>query len=146
MTGTNHALTGAVIATVILNPIILIPVAFASHFVLDSLPHFGEVIGKRNTLSKTVWAIDGVVLVAILLFLVVTSNWLILLGAMMAISPDGAWIYRFVVSEKLGKLAPKPTNRFNSFHENIQKFESRKGLIVDIAWFIVFTTILTSRI
>jgi hypothetical protein len=40
MTLTNHLLTGAAIAKLLPSPV-AIPIAFASHFVLDALPHFG---------------------------------------------------------------------------------------------------------
>ena len=40
MTGTNHAMTGGVIGLVIGGPI-AIPIAFASHFLLDWMPHLG---------------------------------------------------------------------------------------------------------
>ncbi len=41
MTGFNHAVTGALIAGAVGNPFLAIPLAFASHFVLDAIPHFG---------------------------------------------------------------------------------------------------------
>jgi hypothetical protein len=37
----NHAALGAVIGLVTKDPLIAIPAAFASHFVLDALPHYG---------------------------------------------------------------------------------------------------------
>ena len=53
MTATNHALTGAAIATLgKATPICAIPLAFASHFVCDSLPHFGL---KLKFGSKGMW-------------------------------------------------------------------------------------------
>jgi hypothetical protein len=38
---TNHALTGAYLGLSIDNPALLLPTVIASHFALDSLPHFG---------------------------------------------------------------------------------------------------------
>lgn len=40
MTATGHAIIGTVIAAKIGNPALAIPIAFASHFVADSLPHW----------------------------------------------------------------------------------------------------------
>ena len=40
MTATNHALTGATIATLVRQPYLAIPLAFLSHFFCDALPHF----------------------------------------------------------------------------------------------------------
>lgn len=142
MTATNHALTGAVIATVISVPIIALPLAFSSHFVLDVLPHFGEKPGKRKRLSKSVWSVDVILLIFFLLILAFTSNWLALLGAVLAISPDFAWIYKFMVDERFGSLPPKPENRFNSFHSGIQKYETRRGIVFEIVWFVLLSSIL----
>jgi len=138
MTGTNHALTGALIGFSLGNPILVAPVAFASHFLLDTLPHFGEKFGKRKLLSKSIWLIDAVLLGSFLVFLLLNAHWIMLLGAVVAISPDFAWVYRFVIAEKCGRLAPGPTHVFNQFHAGIQKLETRKGLIAEILWFAVF--------
>ena len=40
MLSTPHLLVGAAIVKVIPNPVISLPLAFASHFVLDSIPHW----------------------------------------------------------------------------------------------------------
>lgn len=40
MTATAHALVGAAIAKAIPNPAIAIPLAFASHFIMDAVPHW----------------------------------------------------------------------------------------------------------
>jgi hypothetical protein len=145
MSGTNHALTGAVIASVVGQPILAIPLAFASHFLLDSMPHFGEEFGQRKRFTKTVWMVDFVLLSSFLVLLVLTSNWLLLAGAVAAISPDFAWIYRFVVKEKRGKLKPPKMNKFNSFHSSIQKYESKYGILTEVTWFIFASGILYSQ-
>jgi hypothetical protein len=136
MTGTNHALTGALIATAIGNPIVFVPAAIGSHFVLDMLPHFGEKYGQRKKLTKIVWTADAGLLVGGLILLVATQNWLIALGSFAALSPDLAWIFRFVFIEKWGTLPPGNLNRLNSFHANIQKLESREGVFVEVLWLI----------
>jgi hypothetical protein len=146
MTGTNHALTGAVIAGVIGVPILAAPVAFLSHFVLDSLPHFGEEVSPLTKFTKKVWLLDFIVLLVFLGFLVVTSNWLLLVGALFAILPDFAWVYRFVFKEKLGKIKPSKMNKLNSFHSSIQNYETKEGIAVEIVWFILSSTILYSFI
>lgn len=48
MTATAHALVGGAIAASITNPAIGIPLAFASHPVLDIIPHWDFGIGWRN--------------------------------------------------------------------------------------------------
>jgi hypothetical protein len=51
MTATNHVITGAILVAAIKNPVVALPLALASHFVLDYLPHFGDKTGltKRTT-------------------------------------------------------------------------------------------------
>src|SRR5690242_2115662 len=49
MTATNHALSGAVIALAVKNPVLAIPLAFVSHFVLDLLPHYNPPGLTRET-------------------------------------------------------------------------------------------------
>jgi hypothetical protein len=144
MTGTNHAVTGAVLVAAIANPVVAIPLAFASHFLLDSLPHFGESNPKLSSLTKKVWTVDFIVLSSFLLILFLTSNWFLLAGAFAAISPDFAWIYRFVFKEKLGKVSPTAKNKFNNFHSSIQNYETKNGIVIEIVWFTFITSILLS--
>lgn len=136
MTGTNHALTGALIATAVGNPIAAVPLAFASHFVLDAVPHYGEELAKRSTLMRKVWLVDGTFLLVGLVILIFTQNWLAMLGAYAAISPDFVWIYRYIFEEKWGTLPPTKKRGLNKFHSWIQKYETRKGLVFEIIWFV----------
>lgn len=133
MTGINHSVTGTIIANALPLPLAL-PLAFVSHFVLDMLPHFGEIYEKRKKLSKTVWAIDISLAVAFNLFLLLNHHWVILACSLIAISPDFLWVYRFTVQERFGKLPPKPCGTFNRFHAGIQKLENRMFLPIEIIW------------
>jgi hypothetical protein len=142
MTATNHALTGAIIVTIISVPVIGLPLAFVSHFVLDSLPHYGAPYGSRDKNMTAVWIIDAITLAILLGLLVFSGNWLVLTGALVAISPDIAWVYRFIVLERFGKLPPKPANKFNQFHSRIQKYEFKKGIFIEIVWTIIFSLVL----
>lgn len=70
-----HILVGIAIATKIPNPILAIPLAFGSHFVLDMLPHWNPHLNtemkKYGRISKTTKAIiygDALVSGAALLF------------------------------------------------------------------------------
>lgn len=64
MTATAHALIGASLATTILNPVIGIPVAIASHFVADLIPHWdaGTNHRSKSTLRLKVEAVFDVLL------------------------------------------------------------------------------------
>jgi hypothetical protein len=48
MTATGHALVGTVIAAKIGNPALAIPIALASHFLCDALPHWDTGHGREN--------------------------------------------------------------------------------------------------
>src|SRR5487761_1750853 len=42
MRAINHALTGAFIGLVVGEPLVAVPVAVASHYVMDAIPHYGN--------------------------------------------------------------------------------------------------------
>ncbi|MDQ2973286.1 MAG: hypothetical protein M3Q79_02285 [bacterium] len=136
MTGFNHAAIGAVIGATV-NPYMAIPAAFVSHFVADALPHFG--IPNLNDRKKprfiwlflTVLKFDVVGLFALTVWLVMKGDWIVLLSALAAFSPDFAWVYRYIVTEKWGKLPPQTRNRFNDFHVRIQRFETPWGYLIE---------------
>ncbi len=56
MLETPHVVIGAAIATKIPNPLLAIPLAFASHFILDRIPHWNPhsytEIQKNNKISQ----------------------------------------------------------------------------------------------
>ena len=67
MLETPHVAVGAAIASKIPNPFIAIPLAFASHFVLDKVPHWNPHIitetkqfGKPTKKSTTIIVVDSV--------------------------------------------------------------------------------------
>lgn len=131
-------MTGGVIGLAIGGPL-AIPVAFASHFVLDALPHFGastdDRVKNRKYFLRAI-AIDGTALaVVFVVALILDLPWYVYASMIAAISPDFAWMYRYVFDEKLGKLDPKPMNSFNRFHARIQTSETLKGIWVELAWF-----------
>ena len=146
MVGINHALTGGLIISFTHNPAIGLPLALLSHFVLDSMPHFGEVFEKRKKLSTTVWGIDLTLVVIFLIILIVSQQWGVFLGAVVGMSPDFAWVYRFTVQEQFGSIPPRPENSFNRWHAAIQRFESKPGLIIDVLTFCLLVTILYGRL
>jgi hypothetical protein len=48
MTATAHALIGTVIAAKVGNPALAIPIALASHFICDAVPHWDTGHGREN--------------------------------------------------------------------------------------------------
>lgn len=68
MLETPHVFVGAAIATIIPNPFIAIPLAFASHFVMELVPHWNphlntetEKFGQPTRKSTVITAIDSTI-------------------------------------------------------------------------------------
>lgn len=145
MTFTNHLMTGAAIAKFLPLPIAL-PLAFASHFVLDSLPHMGlHDVPKRHqvTVFRAIMLVDFSIGTAFCIWLIQNTHPAWLLSGVVAFSPDFVWIYKYLYKEKLGTLPPGPRGRFSTFHKNIQKYERFWALSIEVVyglglWFFIF--------
>lgn len=153
MTATNHALFGAIVVTVIPNPLIGLPAAFLAHLLLDAAPHFGvayyDDVKQRNgsRLFQAVILIDSLLLLLGLAVLigapdVAVSKMYLAAGAIACMAPDIAWIYRAVGEHRSGKT--KPANKFNHFHSKVQWGEFSWGWTLEIAWFLLFTGIIVA--
>lgn len=94
MLETPHVALGVAIAVAIPNPLISIPLAFASHFVLDMTPHWNPHLNtetkKYGYLTNKTLLIIGIDLAcaAILTAFVSKGNMNILLAAFVSILPD----------------------------------------------------------
>ncbi len=130
MTGVSHAITGAVVAVVISEPLLALPVAFLSHFVCDAIPHIGIGDVKKTAKRDVAHKIYKIDLILILLFFgilfAIGAPWVVIAGAFLAGSPDFVWFYRYIIREKAGKLPPGPMNKISRFHKNIQWSETLK--------------------
>lgn len=135
MTATNHALTGAAVATVLRQPILIIPAAFFSHFICDALPHFKMHHSVGDKIKWSYLYVEGLILLGVgvvLLILGVSQNvgWL-MLAAFVAMSPDFAWFYyakRGVVDDA------RKLDLFTRFHAKIQWSETKWGILPELAW------------
>ncbi len=145
MTLTNHLLTGAALSKFLPLPVAL-PLAFASHFILDALPHFGfpsiDVRMKHLRLMKVILCIDFLLSVAISIWLIALGHTKWLLVGIVAYSPDFVWIYRFAVKERFGKVQPTKGNIFVQFHKNIQKYERIWGVCIELLYGLVVLVVL----
>jgi hypothetical protein len=151
MTISNHALTGALISMVVPNPFAAVLAAFISHFVMDMLPHYGrseEPLVKYKIKShwlilKTDAILCLILLILVPLFLKNKVDPVLCFSAMFAaILPDLVWTSRYLVY-KFGKNKTLPKlSKFSKFHLKIQWSESKKGLYVDLAWFIIALAII----
>ena len=137
MTFTNHLLTGAALAK-FLPPPIAIPLAFASHFILDALPHFGfKTIEERMRhlgVFKIVVLADVLIGALLMAWFIKSAHYFWLVNGLIAYSPDLLWIYRFTIEEKFGKVKPTKGNHFIQFHREIQKYERLWGIAVELAY------------
>jgi hypothetical protein len=134
MTATNHALTGAAIATVVKQPLLAIPLAFVSHFVCDFLPHF-DIPMKFGSKRMYTWLVlDTLAAVSFAIFLLVNdvSNPVLLtIAAITAMSPDLAWAYYGLrgLQRKIDKY-----DRLTKFHHKIQRRLALPGFIIELVW------------
>ncbi len=146
MTAINHALTGAIIGLTITNPFLAIPIAFISHYFLDSLPHFGitkdndKFIRSKGFKIFLSLDISACIILALIIFLINTRSYLIvILCAFIATSPDLVNLKRFILVNKNKVFKPGIIYRFSAF---IQWFEKPIGAIVEVIWFIASGLIL----
>lgn len=138
MTATNHYLSGVLIATVYPRPVIVIPLAFVSHFILDALPHFGDKDFKQK-LPKfyKIWRTDFVILMTLVIWTFFNAPMWFIVAGFIATSPDLAWVYRFQFIEKHGKYHEPKMHWLNNFHAQIQKLERPWGLCLEIVYALV---------
>jgi hypothetical protein len=105
VTASNHVVTGALIATAVAQPAAAIPLALASHFVLDALPHYGDT-NKSSWLNRNFKYILGVDLLLASIFLLglviaQPASWFLLaLCGVVAVSPDLLWLPYFLADLK----------------------------------------------
>ena len=132
----NHLATGAAIALVVNEPLLALPLAFLSHIGLDMLPHFGYPNAEsgygealKHKLSYFSLAFD-IIGIGILIALINDHGWLVYVAAVLALSPDLMWPYRYIWFERKG-LVPPPW-KVARFHTGIQFFEREWGIVIEI--------------
>jgi hypothetical protein len=147
MTATNHALTGVVVALVINQPALAIPLAFLSHFAVDVIPHFeardlpSEVLAKLFIISDVV--IAGTVTILLTVFLHTNlSPSLIFTCMLAAISPDLIWAWRYFRIKNLDKVFVEPMSWLSRWHLKIQWSETLPGFLVEAGWLVLMSTLI----
>lgn len=143
MTATNHALFGVALAASFDRPLIALPLALVSHFALDMLPHFGP--GNNRRLFFSVLVVDMLLLVSVFLLTIIHFPYWYVIAALLAISPDFAWGYRFVFQERFGAMPAQPKSGFNAVHAAIQWFEKPIGLLIEIPVTVILGYVLFAR-
>ncbi len=144
----NHVMTGAVIGSVVVNPVLALPVAVMAHFALDALPHHG-IDDHKSTKFLYVLSIDAGLAAAVLISVIILQpqNWLlIVLCGIACASPDLMWLPRWV-NELRGKPA-KPFGRIARFHAWVQWAERETwwGLVAEFVWFCLMFVMLSQTL
>lgn len=146
MTGTNHGMTGAVIALLVKEPVIAVPLSYSSHFVCDAIPHFGlapgdKLFDKKFNITLICDFIIAVIMMIILARLFPSQKIVIWLSMVAAASPDLMWAYYNLYIEKIKGRKPK-LGIIARFHTWIQWSQTPKGWFVEIAWFLAATLLI----
>lgn len=138
MTAVNHALTGAAIGLISGQPAIALPLALASHFICDAIPHFGSLntsAAIRSSLFRNYLILEAGLCFLLVTLLAVTqpTHWLLAATcAFVAASPDFLWINRFRLERQRRTWQP---NAFSRFAQDIQWFQRPIGGLVEVVWF-----------
>ena len=138
MTATNHALTGALIGLTIHQPILAIPTAFVSHYVLDAIPHMDCFFFEdpKTKAFRFYLATEAILCFMIVLILAISqpAYWQLSVAcAFVAASPDFMWLTSFIAQQN-GKRELTPKLWFVKLHAKVQWFTKPIGLLVEIAW------------
>lgn len=136
MTVTNHAITAANLSLAVQKWWIL-PIALASHFVIDFLPHYGEKPARRGRRFISIQVVDATVLLIIIWLAVsnpANNNTLIWLAMVLAILPDSIWVYRFMRERK--GIKNTPIGVFSKIHSKFNWQEKNWGWMYEIGWFL----------
>lgn len=137
---TVHTLTGALIALAVKDPALAAPLAFTSHFVLDSTPHFGiDGLDFKTSKGKIVGVADcfGALITWLILISIFPAQWfLVSIGVFFACLPDLLYLpdifFNFIPSKKLLR-----------FHSRIQWSQTPFGTITDVSWAVIVIFLLS---
>ncbi len=139
MTGINHALTGATVAAAINRPLLSLPAALLSHFIVDMIPHWNYGI-KPHSRRQIVMLTDLSLSIALSIILATTVNatpYIVFFGGLLGILPDFMWMNFFIKGKVDIVGRPKSIiNRIRKFHLFIQWSETAWGIYVEAVWFL----------
>ena len=141
MTGLNHALMGTAIALAVQQPLLAMPLAFFSHFLLDITPHFGgtPVYEFGHKYFPYIMAADGVAIIsslAVICSIVPHLTALILLCVLCAMLPD-VLLFAYYTQGR-------PNTWFHRNHLGMQWYERPPGLLVEASFTIFISTVIVA--
>lgn len=145
MTATNHVVTGALIAAAVRQPYLAVPLALASHVVMDAMPHFGWHGPKNGKIFMAILGADMFCASLVLLALLLShpAGWLLMVAcAIAAASPDLLWLYYLPYELRHGHA--KRYNIVGRFLARIQwaEWQSWPGFAIELAWLVLTTKLL----
>lgn len=139
MRAINHAMTGALIGLISGEPLVAVPAAVVSHFVMDAIPHHGGSQSDDQTIRSrwfNLMLVTDAVLCAALVVVLASKqplNWqLAAVCAFLAAAPDFLSFNRYI---KTIRRKPVRLSHFVQWTRDIQWFERPIGAVVEIAWF-----------
>lgn len=150
MTITNHILAGSIIGLALADkPVLALILAVTSHFVMDTLPHFGYPGRKgysevmKHQLSYKVGMATAVTALCVVVFLALKGEWFALITGLFAALPDTLGVYNYLRYEKSGKHATGLLKWTHvNFHRAIQRYERPWGVYVEALIFLALGTTL----
>ncbi len=137
MQALNHVVFGSLIAVAVNQPVLAVPLALGSHFVMDAIPHYGSdpKAPRGSALYHARIVVDAVastLIVCFFLSLHPSNPMLLIACSIAAVMPDFLWPLALVIKRK------GPLWAFFKFHKLIQR-ESRSGIFVELGWFTITT-------
>lgn len=147
-------MTGAVIALLVKEPAIAVPLSFVSHFACDAIPHFGvidnpgqpddELFKRKFNIILVLDFLTAVGLMIILGRLFPAQRQLIWICMIAAAIPDLVSAYYRLYIEKI-KKRPRRHDIVTRFLYGIQTSETYKGAFVEMAWFLAMGAIILGQ-
>src|SRR5579884_3917662 len=141
MRAINHALTGSLIGLTVGEPAVALPLALASHFICDIIPHHAatdptspEWLGSAR--FRNVLITDALLCITLVVVLALDHplHWLLAaICAFVATSPDMLNLRLFIDARSRGSVN---ITRLLKFTIGIQWFQRPIGAVVEAAWFI----------
>ena len=144
MTVTNHAVTGILIATVVKQPALALPLAFLSHFAIDMVPHWIHTF-KNHFYTQIAVVIDLTLAVALTLVLAFTAKQsavILMAASFLSVIPDAMWATGFSKPADYTKKGHTLWTKAQWFFHKIQWSESQPGIIIEALWLVAILVLI----
>ncbi|MGA3150452.1 MAG: hypothetical protein ABSD10_02475 [Candidatus Saccharimonadales bacterium] len=138
MTGLNHAATGALVAVVIKQPELALPLALLAHFAIDAIPHWDY--GLTGLARKIAMGSDlslSIILLIILAIVLVIPGWLVITCGLLCMAPDVMWLPEILQGKPPKIYQSGLLGQLRRYHKTIQRVELPRGLYVEMVWFAI---------